>query len=469
MNFTVLLVVVEVAIWGCIAVGSDRRSSVHTMSGAGSGFAGLTDGSFFKAPGWVDLSKRPGESKQVPPTWRAWAANVACCAHVFYSPNFVWLSIAAVVWCACPYDLAAASEWRRGWMLRRLGVNFVTTFGYVGFWHTALYIWGWSRRKFMPNVFPDASRMLHNVFFSLLAVVQWTAWECVYMRGAARGTLPTHALDSSGAYVRLALWIVAIPLYRGAHFYFAHRLIHVKPLYKFVHSLHHRNIDIEPFAGLCMHPVEHLFYFSCVGPSLYCRAHPFVFWWNGVHLLLSPAASHSGWEDHLQSDQFHMLHHRRFECNYGSASFPLDHLFGTFRDRLHGSSKTYRGAGDAAAKAAPSKDGTVARAAEDATYPPMPKSPRGFYGYMAFVAVLFLGAAREAAAPRPLRRARAAAAALAFGPVVAAVILLRLVGDRSDLRWPFHREAAPTLGLHLGVGLLIGVVPVYHAMLSIHA
>ena len=65
-----------------------------------------------------------------------------------------------------------------------------------------------------------------------------------------------------------------------------------------------------------------------------------------------------------------------------------------------------------------------------------------------FVALLFLGAAREAAAPRPLRRARAAAAALAFGPVVAAVILLRLVGDRSDLRWPFHREAAPTFGLH---------------------
>ena len=429
----------------------------------------MTDGSFFKAPGWVDLSKRPGESKQVPPTWRAWAANVARCAHLFYSPNFVWLAIAAVVWCACPYDLAAASEWRRGWMFRRLAVNFSMTFGYVGLWHAALYVWGWSTRKFMPGVFPDARRLLHNVWYSFLAVVQWTAWECVYVRGAARGTLPIHGLASPSDALWLALWTIAIPLYRGAHFYFAHRLIHVKPLYKFVHSLHHRNVDIEPFAGLCMHPVEHLFYFSCVGPSLYCRAHPFVFWWNGVHLLLSPAASHSGWEDHLQSDQFHMLHHRRFECNYGSASFPLDHLFGTFRDCLHGSSKTYRGAGDAAAKAAPAKDGTVTRAAEDATYPPMPKSPRGFYGYMAFVALLFLGAAREAAAPRPLHRARAAAAALAFGPVVAAVILLRLVGDRSDLRWPFHREAAPTFGLHLGVGLLIGVVPVYHAMLSIHA
>ena len=35
-----------------------------------------------------------------------------------------------------------------------------------------------------------------------------------------------------------------------------------------------------------------------------------VFRWNGVHLLISPAASHSGWEDHFQSDQYHYLHHR---------------------------------------------------------------------------------------------------------------------------------------------------------------
>ena len=33
----------------------------------------------------------------------------------------------------------------------------------------------------------------------------------------------------------------------------------------------------------------------------------------------------------MQSDQFHYLHHAKFECNYGSASFPLDALFGTFR------------------------------------------------------------------------------------------------------------------------------------------
>ena len=51
-------------------------------------------------------------------------------------------------------------------------------------------------------------------------------------------------------------------MYRDFHFYWAHRFIHIRALYKYVHSLHHRNTDIEPFAGLCMHPIEHLYYYS---------------------------------------------------------------------------------------------------------------------------------------------------------------------------------------------------------------
>ena len=60
-----------------------------------------------------------------------------------------------------------------------------------------------------------------------------------------------------------------------------------------------------------MHPVEHLYLFSCLAPSFIFFTSPFAFRWNGVHLLLSSAASHSGWEDHFQSDQYHYLHHRQ--------------------------------------------------------------------------------------------------------------------------------------------------------------
>ena len=39
-------------------------------------------------------------------------------------------------------------------------------------------------------------------------------------------------------------------------------------------------------------------------------------------LLLSPAASHSGFEDHFQSDQFHYIHHKYFDWNFGPSDVP---------------------------------------------------------------------------------------------------------------------------------------------------
>ncbi len=53
----------------------------------------------------------------------------------------------------------------------------------------------------------------------------------------------------------------------------------------------------EPFSGLCMHPVEHLYYWSCaVIPLMMFPTSPFAMLWVGQHALLAPAASHSGWE-----------------------------------------------------------------------------------------------------------------------------------------------------------------------------
>ena len=59
-------------------------------------------------------------------------------------------------------------------------------------------------------------------------------------------------------------------------------------------------------------------------------------------IQISPAASHSGWEDHFQSDQYHYLHHRFFECNYGTSGTPFDKMFGTFRDKLKETGTSYK-------------------------------------------------------------------------------------------------------------------------------
>jgi sterol desaturase/sphingolipid hydroxylase (fatty acid hydroxylase superfamily) len=122
-----------------------------------------------------------------------------------------------------------------------------------------------------------------------------------------------------------------MPLWRAAHFFAGHRFLHFGPLYTHVHSLHHRNTDIECFAGVTMHPVEHLFYFTAVMPALFFAVHPTVLVWTGFAMMLSPAASHSGYEDTMQSDSHHYMHHRYFDVNFASYdAAAVDVFFGTF-------------------------------------------------------------------------------------------------------------------------------------------
>lgn len=257
------------------------------------------------------------------------------------TPNFVWAIISLAVYIAAPYNLgpdsaAALAPISSTFFLERFPLWFGVTFGYFSFWHITLYWLNMAQRPFIANRVYNVDKVLHNVFWTSSGIAIWTVFENVFAYLWASGRLPyiSNSLSIStpwgmGAFLCA---LMGIPLWRSIHFYFAHRLLHYTLLYKQVHSLHHRNTDIEPFSGLCMHPVEHLYYFACVLPSLVFYCSPYAFVWNGVHLLLSPAASHSGYEDHFQSDVFHYLHHRYFECNYaGSDAAFMDITFGTFR------------------------------------------------------------------------------------------------------------------------------------------
>jgi hypothetical protein len=98
-------------------------------------------------------------------------------------------------------------------------------------------------------------------------------------------------------------------------------LIHTRFLYRLMHCVHHRHTGVDPFSGLCMHPLEHMLYFSCYAPCLLGGLHPFLLLRMGVHSVIAPAASHSGYEDHFSADVVHYLHHRYTECNYSLPSF----------------------------------------------------------------------------------------------------------------------------------------------------
>jgi sterol desaturase/sphingolipid hydroxylase (fatty acid hydroxylase superfamily) len=191
-------------------------------------------------------------------------------------------------------------------------------------------------QKWIGSAFTFVQVLLHNVFYTTLGTMQWSLTEVAFVYCYMTGRLSYHPVFSSTAgTLHLIVWCLAIPVIRDVHFYFCHRVLHTRFLYKYFHTVHHRNTDTEPFSGLCMHPTERLYYFGCYGPFLWAGGgHPFLVFWMGVHVLISPVGGHSGYEDHWASDVFHYMHHRYFECNYGSLGIPLDYWFGTFKVKL---------------------------------------------------------------------------------------------------------------------------------------
>jgi len=233
-----------------------------------------------------------------------------------------------------------------GWILPMLARNLAMIWIVYGGYHLVLYtlkLHG-SDRKYHPQWQAKNSRrflfknqVLDNVFRTcLVGSLSWTAYEAAYFRLAANGRIPTPA------WAEHPLWFVAlfflIPLWREAHFYAIHRLIHIKPLMRAIHSVHHKNPNPGPWAGLAMHPVEAVLYFSVVLIHFIVPSHPVHFLFNIQTTGLSPANGHHGFDGPLFNGRFptgsyfHYLHHRYVSCNFGEATLPLDRWFGRFYD-----------------------------------------------------------------------------------------------------------------------------------------
>eukprot|EP00662_Eupelagonemidae_sp_cell21_P034765 gene34765-13277_t len=109
--------------------------------------------------------------------------------------------------------------------------------------------------------------MVHNLWYANLGAAQCGLWDALFG--------DSEAFSNPEQMVKTMLLAAFIPAFRDLHFYLAHRFIHISFVYRYVHSLHHRNFD----TGL------------------------------------------------------------KFECNYGTSGTPLDKYWGTFREKFGASQK----------------------------------------------------------------------------------------------------------------------------------
>lgn len=255
-------------------------------------------------------------------------------------------------------SMASMQQLAPEWMAQILVINLGAILIMAGALHTYLYVFAGQEARLRYDLrpmgrssrFTFGNQVWDNIFWSLASGVPiWTVWTILYFYVAANGWVPV--LDSVGeSPVWFVLLFFIIRFWQSFHFYWIHRLIHIPWLFKKVHHLHHRNVNVGPWSGLSMHPVEHLLYYSGILIHFVLPSHPIHVIFHLYALNLGALLSHSGFDKLIVKDKeamkagsfHHQLHHRYFECNYGSEEVPLDRWFGSFHDGTEAATKRIR-------------------------------------------------------------------------------------------------------------------------------
>ena len=196
-------------------------------------------------------------------------------------------------------------ELRADWVLQMYARNLALMLLVAGGLHLWFYVLKrqGAERKFDPRGqstndrrFFARNQVWDNMLWTCASgVTVWTAYEAGFMWAYANDLLPFY-LRVDEHPVWFVVTLVMIPFWASLHFYFVHRLLHWRPLYRIAHALHHRNDNVGPWSGLSMHPIEHLIYLSSVLVHVAFASHPihilFHMQWN----TLGAATSHTGFE-----------------------------------------------------------------------------------------------------------------------------------------------------------------------------
>lgn len=142
-------------------------------------------------------------------------------------------------------------------------------------------------------------------------------------------------------FVSLALCIVI----HDTYFYWTHRFMHWRPVFKYFHLGHHRSLTPTPWAIYAFQPLEAITQFLCImGLVLFLPLHPLALLLFGAWNTEVNAAGHCGYEVVPSSISRHPLlkifntvshhdaHHTNTRVNFGASFNIWDRWMRTFDD-----------------------------------------------------------------------------------------------------------------------------------------
>ncbi len=201
----------------------------------------------------------------------------------------------------------------------------------------------WKRKRFIKHKiqqrYPEQKHIIREIKYSAATIGVFTGMIMLVVYASEKKLTRVYKPVNKYGWPYFVTSILLMILLHDTYFYWTHRLMHWKPLFKSVHRVHHLSNNPTPFAAYAFHPLEAVIeagiiplaaftipyhrsamgIFSLYSLTLNIMGH------LGYELFPEGFASHKLFKWHNTSTH-HNMHHRLVKYNYG--------LYFNFWDRV---------------------------------------------------------------------------------------------------------------------------------------
>jgi sterol desaturase/sphingolipid hydroxylase (fatty acid hydroxylase superfamily) len=190
------------------------------------------------------------------------------------------------------------------------------------------------------------SQIIREVLYSISTILifglsgMFLIW---YLRSGGR---PLFEIALEPGFLFNSIAVILLVVVHDAYFYFAHRLMHHRRLFRITHALHHRSIQPTPFAAFAFQPVEavlqalYVVIVVLLFPVTPISLMVFLFYSFIMNVLghlgyefMPSGFTRNRWTYLNNTSTHHAMHHRYVTCNYGLYFNWWDRIFKSNHER----------------------------------------------------------------------------------------------------------------------------------------
>jgi lathosterol oxidase len=206
----------------------------------------------------------------------------------------------------------------------------------------------WWRHLFIQNEFPKRKQLWKEFAYSMSTVVIFSLVGFgIYSSEKAGITQIYYKISDYGVAYMIASFILTL-IFHDFYFYWTHRLMHHKSLFKYVHRVHHKSTNPSPWAAYSFHPWEALIQAMVLPIMVFTMPlHPLTIFLFLAYMIVRNVVGHLGyeilpkgftknkWLNWNTAIIHHNMHHEHFHYNYGLYFSWWDRLMKTEHGKYH--------------------------------------------------------------------------------------------------------------------------------------